>query len=40
MGRRRVPEEIWIIQVNRSQHETVPERPATSSIAATIWPAT
>jgi NTE family protein len=28
VGRGRVPEEIWIIQVNPSQHESVPEEPA------------
>ena len=25
MGRRPLPEEIWVIQVNRAQHDTVPE---------------
>jgi NTE family protein len=28
MGRRRRPEEIWIIQVNRAQHDFVPDRPS------------
>jgi NTE family protein len=27
-GQALLPEEIWIIQVNRSEHETVPERPS------------
>jgi NTE family protein len=27
-GEAPVPEEIWIIQVNRAQHDTVPERPS------------
>ena len=28
MGRSPLPEEVWIIQVNRSQHDDVPERPS------------
>jgi NTE family protein len=28
MGTHRPPEEIWIIQVNRAQHDTVPETPS------------
>jgi NTE family protein len=28
MGAEQPPEEIWIIQVNRAQHQTVPERPS------------
>jgi NTE family protein len=27
MGQSPLPEEVWIIQVNRSQHDTIPERP-------------
>ena len=28
MGQSPLPEEIWIVQVNRSRHDTVPERPS------------
>ena len=28
MGEGTFPEEIWIIQVNRAQHDDVPERPS------------
>jgi NTE family protein len=28
MGKDRMPDEIWIIQVNRVQHNVVPERPS------------
>ena len=35
-----LPEEIWVVQVNRATHELVPERPRTSSIAAITWRAT
>jgi NTE family protein len=28
MGKHAVPEEIWVIQVNRAEHESVPDRPA------------
>ncbi|HKQ71289.1 MAG TPA: patatin-like phospholipase family protein, partial [Polyangiaceae bacterium] len=28
MGKHRLPEEIWIIQINRSEHDAVPERPS------------
>ena len=37
MGAKALPEEIWVVQVNRSQNEAV---PATSPIAATSSPAT
>jgi NTE family protein len=28
MGKGKIPDEIWVIQVNRAEHETVPESPS------------
>ena len=40
MGKDKLPEEIWIIQVNRSQHDIVPETPSDIATGAITWPAT
>ena len=40
MGKGKIPDEIWIIQVNRTKREGSRRRRARSPIAATIWPGT